>query len=112
MNTKHTPGPWYTETESRKDPIIMGSVCNYSNIYAKAGSPWQKVHASKRFLVCQQFTVTREEYLEEQLANARLISAAPELLEAIKRLQRSNSKANWLFANQILVKVSGEGNGL
>lgn len=62
--SKHTPGPWHVV------PLTLGSV-----------------EAENGTAVCQAFMTKqprKAEDHEERLANARLIAAAPELLEALK----------------------------
>lgn len=71
-NTKHTPGPW--EVNYREDvPTIAIWSCRYGTIspicriwYAPEGAP------------------PKREIRETDKANAHLIAAAPELLEACK----------------------------
>ena len=65
MTAKHTPGPWaYHNTPT---PFI----------YVNAGG----------LPICQIYTSTAHgQSIGEQFANARLIAAAPELLEALQRL--------------------------
>src|SRR5690348_11491847 len=73
MNTKHTPGPWYADREGsiwRRPP---------SDLYQNGGSV-----AGDRALA----SVHRGWYGKDETgfpveANARLIAAAPELLEAL-----------------------------
>ena len=65
MTTQHTPGPWHTTRDG------------FSTVYVEAriGGGWiQEVAACG----------PTEKGSDQQEANARLISAAPELLEAIK----------------------------
>ncbi len=68
METKHTPGPWaYHNTPT---PFIH---------VAAGGLP-----------ICQIYTSTAHgQSMGEQFANARLIAAAPELLEALQAVLRS-----------------------
>ncbi len=62
-NFKHTPGPWTVNAwPQRHDEIRIGAV----------GTP----------LICA--IMVRDVSINEQKANARLIAAAPELLEALK----------------------------
>jgi hypothetical protein len=61
MNTKHTPGPWFTDVA---DPAFV----NY-NIYASDTK------------IC---TMGIDMGVEEEAANARLIAAAPDMLEALE----------------------------
>lgn len=67
--SKHTPGPWRVFSEGRKNPGIeakSSTIVLYGDDDEDCG--------------------IRGEDSEEQLANARLIAAAPELLEALKEL--------------------------
>lgn len=48
---------------------------------------------------------------EEAIANARLIAAAPDLLEALKRLEKNgHTQAAWEFALRAMAKATGERN--
>ncbi len=69
MTTTHTPGPWFEHREG------------FSTVYVEArigGGMIQEVAACGPTAAGQ----------EQQAANARLISAAPELLEALQDLKR------------------------
>lgn len=61
MKTKHTPGPWYLS-------LMTGFVYNNENLE-------KLICTTESGPDCYKFT-------DEQLANARLIAAAPELLDA------------------------------
>lgn len=65
---KFTPGPWFTKREG------------FSTVY---------IEASLRQGVIQEVAACgpTEAGLEQQLANAKLIAAAPDLLEALERLK-------------------------
>ena len=69
-NTTHTPGPWATDEDDHDAP--------YQDI---------KINAGNRFTVCTVWIddAPVREFNAEQQANARLIAAAPELLEALKQ---------------------------
>ena len=71
MSTKHTPGPWATDEADHDEP--------YQDIKIKAG---------KHRTVCTVWIddAPVRDFNAEQDANARLIAAAPELLEALKEL--------------------------
>lgn len=74
MSTKHTPGPWVTKREG------------FSTVYVEAriGGGWiQEVAA------CGPTDAGRE----QQEANASLIAAAPDLLEALKDMHQVLSEA-------------------
>lgn len=83
METKHTPGPWTAEEKNGRG---MGW---------QAGPAW----------------LGEKAWDEECAANARLISAAPELLEAVDRMltwnhggQRAEDVA---FARRVYAKALG-----
>ncbi len=76
MTAKHTPGPWWVETEAdagEDEPTLYvchsGTVCEVTTICNFGPSHWATID-------------TRE-------ANARLIAAAPDLLDAL-RMQTRN----------------------
>jgi len=66
MNTKHTPGPW-SFYEDKASAGMNGECIG--------------IVESPRGIVCK----TEESCPLETMANARLIAAAPEMLEALKR---------------------------
>ena len=69
MTVKHTPGPWRVEVDT--DPE------------ASWERKWPTINAEKYEVVgCEGFY---GDY-ETDMANARLIAAAPDLLEALQRL--------------------------
>src|SRR5690349_6978861 len=71
-DSKHTPGPWTAERVLIKTSAYneVGYVCHGSTVVAQTWTPGNGAphHAQ----------------VEETLANARLIAAAPEMLEALK----------------------------
>lgn len=81
---EHTPGPWSLENN-----IAYGWKTNpYSITVRKRG-----VHCVAVANIPAKKTITRE----EALANARLIAAAPDLLEALMTLPQSptNTDDDW-----------------
>lgn len=66
--SKHTPGPWYTTARSNN----MIDVCHQIRRPGAITMALCRVQA-------------RQSWLSEAEANARLIAAAPDLLEALKR---------------------------
>ena len=91
MTIKHTPGPWFTHREG------------FSTVYVEArigGGLIQEVAA------CGP---TAEGH-EQQEANARLIAAAPDLLEALKWVQRAvvdDSPDMWASISSAIAKAEG-----
>jgi len=70
MSTKHTPGPWKLMPRSQDKIDVIhenGAIIGHSS------------------LVLARVTA-RQGWLAEQTANARLIAAAPELLEALNNI--------------------------
>ena len=73
METKHTPGPWTAH------PIELNH-----------GLPYTPVAAST--LIAKAYSTAFGDH-EQSDANARLIAAAPELLEALKGLDEAYCRA-------------------
>jgi hypothetical protein len=82
-NTKHTPGQWH-----------IGSGNGEGSIFADNGRTRLEIGGTTLYPICQ---VNREWEDEEDEANARLIAAAPELLDAAK--WASTIIAGYLSAN-------------
>ena len=70
MTRKHTPGPWTTDEREHNDPYQHVRILGGSRAIAELWIDDAPV----------------PEYNAEQYANARLIAAAPELLEALQIL--------------------------
>lgn len=78
----HTPGPWEHRLEDTNIRLIDEENDRYIGVYAEdpgRGGSWVAVIEGDVF------------DSEEQLANARLIAAAPDLLEALKELLETDS---------------------
>lgn len=75
MSNEHTPGPWYIAEEGEKpDPNSPA----YAIPHAVVGA---NVPDGANFYICQ--TIHGDSY-ERHNANAHLIAAAPDLLEALR----------------------------
>ena len=79
MEAKHTPGRWSAAARPSSIvgwPVVAAplgrSICSVSFIFAAPGQP---------------LTAEEEAFNRESAANARLISASPALLEALKGLE-------------------------
>ena len=73
METKHTPGPWLLHFIG----VELGN--GFIDVESESG----------RRIYCREVYASD---VEEKLANARLIAAAPELLEALKMVVRANNE--------------------
>ena len=67
---KHTPGPWVVETQKEIRLIVVGPVTGDTELD----------------LICDMDLGAWGRGKREALANARLIAAAPELLEALRKM--------------------------
>lgn len=73
MEAKHTPGPWVVFDGDTEHPGIDMADGSFSIVvYGEDGEPFEGVRGRSP---------------AETLANARLIAAAPDLLEALKEVQ-------------------------
>lgn len=90
--SKHTPGPWRYR---RGDEWSHSIVTDHGLLPDGNESCWTVADINKR----------REEYE----ANARLISSAPDMLEALQRLDKyGHTQANWQYAKEAIAKATGE----
>ena len=104
---KHTPGPWITRAGETNDKYgrTLGVVVDESN----------NDGVSKA--VC--YVSPESDITDEDVANAKLIAAAPELLEALKELQAYANKtignhgpiAMWSKVREAIAKTEGTNNG-
>jgi hypothetical protein len=84
MNTKHTPGPWKQYRDSQGNVRIQGNV---------PGGPVAFIEE-----------MNNTGGTPQDHANARLIAAAPELLDALKRILEGNTmegREEWGFRDVI-----------
>ena len=102
MNAKHTDGPWYYG----EFDLYGGYDCMSAGI--TAGPALIDSATYKRFTVggCD------DETKEQMIADARLIAAAPELLEAIQMLVDGRtaglaSREAWDYARLAIAKATG-----
>lgn len=93
--TKHTPGPWH---------VVEGKLTKSA----------LEVHANSR-AICELW---RRGNAKTELANARLIAAAPEMLEALCNFvawfnktypePSTHPEHEWNIANRVIAKATGE----
>lgn len=89
----HTRGPWATDEQDHCDPYQHIRVLGGNRAIAELWIDDAPV----------------PEYNAEQWANARLIAAAPELLEALQRLEQyGHTQATWEFALRAIAKAAGK----
>jgi hypothetical protein len=89
--SNHTPGPWVRCTEAPKI-IMSGSF----------------IDGHQGYIVCSVSGNDNSGFYvneEEAEANARLISAAPELLEALEGVERLCSQSGYVGVNGQYLKV-------
>jgi hypothetical protein len=116
MTTKHTPGPWRVDDEEIIADVPCGShstthiVC-FGHDYDDVGGICARVHETV------EGNFDEAAYNAECEANARLIAAAPELLEALKWIldyTESDGYADaiygerWVKTKQLLTRIDGE----
>ena len=94
---KHTPGPWVAQ--ERSNSMI--------DIHHSLGA----VKGAITLSLCR--VQSRESWIEESKANARLIAAAPDLLEALLGLLNADAPAIytprlWDSARAAVAKAKGE----
>ncbi|MFM7009623.1 MAG: hypothetical protein ACKO0Z_09890 [Betaproteobacteria bacterium] len=85
MTTKHTPGPWMAIKTDEGDLVKFGIICAKDPI----GSPANDICA-----------IWDRGGKEKTLANAQLITAAPELLDAIIELARTATTLQIAYETQ------------
>lgn len=92
MTTQHTPGPWVINRGDYSDTASIGS------------SDWWGL--AEVFIRLEGDTKDHP----AGLANARLIAAAPDLLEALERVLRVSDRAtaDYYFAKAAIKKAKGE----
>lgn len=94
MTTQHTPGPWTTDEDDHDAP--------YQDIKIKAGN-----HRTVCTVWIDDAPV--RDFNAEQQANARLIAAAPELLEALQVIAAGNTDTDVMvdIARAAIAKAEG-----
>lgn len=92
MSAKHTPGPWDARIQRGKDGRDLGWIIEHGN--DRIG--WSSLAYADTNREADATDPARE-------ANARLIAAAPDLLEALKRAE--NWLSEWASAEPYLAII-------
>ena len=111
--SEHTPGPWKAqgETISCATGYVAFATCNPRTLdeTRDEGESWLDMRV--------RTSGDREELKMQVIANARLIAAAPEMLEALKMFLQFNDQggplsfdtdAMWAQARAAIAKAKGE----
>ncbi|MFN8996621.1 MAG: hypothetical protein ACK5X3_23575 [Pseudomonadota bacterium] len=85
MTDQHTPGPWTTD-------VVRST--NYTLRIIKAGTDW----------IAHVHTQSTESDIPRDVSNARLIAAAPDLLEACQTLSTLLDTDDWIYQVDRAVK--------
>ncbi len=86
MTIQHTPGPWTTQQSSRTEIYIVANSAEVKN-------KWVATSCN------HEFHPTEEEN-ERNKANARLIAAAPEMLEVLQGFQKAWAENRLLTSDE------------
>lgn len=94
MQTKHTPGPWQMGQVHNDAP--HGTLYNAHSIFPQGATLSTPSIAQVAGLYCGKDadTLLTLQGLTEEYANARLIAAAPELLDILSKILRCHESGN------------------
>ncbi|MCW0484100.1 hypothetical protein [Gaoshiqia sediminis] len=106
MEKKYTQGEWYVERTSSPEGDFQARIlCNTRQTEYIAGQPRQKVYIIAGEPSCRngQSNIHHE-------ANAKLIAAAPEMLEVLETIENDNNQVpEWLWTRiQEVIKKATE----
>lgn len=90
--SKHTPGPWEIigKTTVQGGPLFIESICKDEHV-----GPICEIRSNLKYPGCSQ------EDANGRNANARLIAAAPELLETLKKcVEIMSNGGTWTIEDQ------------
>jgi hypothetical protein len=94
--TKHTPGPWRVSSDEDGVSIRMGSTLRDLSYYDNA----------------DLWTCESDEEDEAAMANAHLMAAAPDMLEALENLENDDGTtmppSAWELVQTAIAKAKGE----
>lgn len=95
MSAQHTPGPWHLVMSDNATPFIMH----------ESGSDLTDL-SDLSSLVCHMPAEISRNF--NSLENARLIAAAPELLEALVAVMHSKTESALSMARKAIAKAEGK----
>jgi len=108
QHTKPTPGPWEIDTETRPAEICTVHHVPTQPTEDGLGQGWVYIRGAIGYWDADE---------NEQMANARLIAAAPELLETLEEIKRGEENESgkcvgngwvWNAARRAIAKAKGE----
>lgn len=109
--SKYTPGPW--EVHNQTDVFTANGAMNAAGVRCDDNDGWLVADCAVSITMVDGEEETLE--TKEQIANARLIAAAPELLDAIEHLiplmpsdADGYDRAIWENAKAIIAKATGK----
>ena len=95
MSTQHTPGPWHLRLSNNATPHIEHGDCFRDEVGELDNR------------ICVMPSEITQSF--NSFANARLIAAAPDLLEALEHvIYWDNGKPEWEMARAAIAKATGE----
>lgn len=101
---KHTPGPWWTDGEYSADECGVAVIAARTDCGPLPGNPTRGMVAFVSELL--------PENADRATANARLIAAAPELLEALKQAEQQIDYGQIDAAHRIIIAAIAKAEGL
>lgn len=87
----HTPGPWETTEQFELDGV--------ESIDVQCSGNRRREFRNGGYVICRGFG-------DDQIANARLIAAAPEMLDALKRFPDDSPFSE--YVKQLIAKAEGK----
>lgn len=114
---KHTPGPWKVSDKMMSDDMVcrhdaLGAWVHSRRYIEGAGKLLANAESNEPIGTDCSGGHPQVESRDEMLANARLIAAAPELLDALRLVLAHDGAltgADWTAIRAAIAKAEGEG---